>query len=308
MQKKLVTYLYTLLIGTSLFAQAQLDVKTDKNQYLIGDYIQVTITLTGRAQETFFWPEAEVVQPFELVSENPIDTVLTGGTITLTKSMVVSMYEPGDVYFPQLRIPYQLKNDTTQYLLLSDSIGLRIQGIDVDTTQNIKPISDVLEVSAKRNIWLWVAIGIGILALIGLAIWYFLLRKKPVTVQAKPERIISITERYLLRLQALEDKKLWQQDQRKVYYSELTDILRQYIEERFAISTMEHTSDEIISQASRHPELRNYTVDLEYVLSLADMAKFAKSHPLADENIRALALVRNFVQQTPIIESEITEP
>lgn len=301
--KKLVTYCCACLATTSLFAQAQLQVKTDKDQYLIGDYIHVTITITGNQKSTFFWPEAESVMPFELVSENPIDTVINGSNVILTKSMVVSMYEPGDAYFPQIQIPYQQKNDTTRYVLQSDSIGLRIQGIDVDTTQNIKPILDVLDVSVKKNIWLWIAIGLGALAIIGLAIWYFVLRKKPEVQVVKPERKVTITEKYLVQLQALEERKLWQQDQRKLYYSELTAILRQYIEERFSVSTMEHTSDEIISQASRHPELRHFIADLEYVLSLADMAKFAKSHPLADENIRAMEMVRSFVQQTPVIES-----
>lgn len=300
MKKLLLTYLAIIFVFSCMHAQVQ--VSTDKSQYEIGDYIYVTITITGQTNATYYWPESDVVSPFELITENPIDTVVKGQTLTLTKKMVVSMYDAGDVYFPQLTIAYQQKNDTTQYVLVSDSVGLRIQGIDVDTTQNIKPITDVLDVTVKKNIWMWVIIGALALGLIAFALWYFLLRKKHPLTLAQPERIVPITERYLLRLQELENKKLWQQDQRKLYYSELTGILRQYIEERYAVATMEHTSDEIVSQASRHPELRNFVTDIEYVLSLADMAKFAKSHPLADENIRALSLVRSFIEQTPVIE------
>ena len=305
--KRTLLYIIIFFLISHVAAQQNLSVRADKQQYEIGDYIQITITLNGNKSIQYFWPESDALSSFDLISEKPIDTVVSGQNITLTKELLISIYEAGTVYYPQVIIPYHIPNDTSTYTLVSDSVQLQISGIEVDTTQGIKPITDVLDVSVRKNIWPWVALIIGLLVIVGFLIWYFKFRKAPKQQVVNQVQELPLHTRYLVRLQSLEEKKLWQQDQRKLYYSELTDILRQYLEDRFGISALEHTSEEILQQAGRHHEVRSFVADIRYVLELADMAKFAKSHPIADENIRAMQLVRSFVEQTPILSSLPTE-
>lgn len=87
-------------------------------------------------------------------------------------------------------------------------------------------------------------------------------------------------------LQTLEKKELWQKGEVKNYYSELTDIARNYIEEAIHIPAMESTTSELIAAlrsatVKKKMSLTPETVEnLERVLRQADLVKFAKSKPM----------------------------
>lgn len=74
-------------------------------------------------------------------------------------------------------------------------------------------------------------------------------------------------------------------DKSKAYYTELTDIVRIYLENEFEVDAMEMTSDEIKNA------IKNITVihvsdqkKLVETMNAADLVKFAKSKPLQHEN------------------------
>ena len=102
-------------------------------------------------------------------------------------------------------------------------------------------------------------------------------------------------------LDNLAEKKLWQNGRDKEFHTELTEILRQYIEARFAVPAMEKTSDEILDELYELAESQKASLaNLKQILSIADLVKFAKYHPYADEN-------QLFVEQTKKVEVEETE-
>jgi hypothetical protein len=118
----------------------------------------------------------------------------------------------------------------------------------------------------------------------------------PLVIEDAPKIPAHITA--LEKLEKLKEQKLWQEGKIKLYYSSMTDILREYIENRFRIQAMEQTTDEILFG------FRNAAVDeesktkLKQVLTLADLVKFAKEQPLPDENETSLKNVYDFVNGT----------
>ena len=109
-------------------------------------------------------------------------------------------------------------------------------------------------------------------------------------------------------LEALKEKKLWQSDQIKQYYSELTDILRTYLENRYRISAMEQTTYEIISLMKQQNLTEQEQLNLlSYVLEYGDFAKFAKYKPLPDENDKSMKNAFSFVEQTKLLEKSVEE-
>ena len=99
-------------------------------------------------------------------------------------------------------------------------------------------------------------------------------------------------------LDDLQSKKLWQQGEIKAYHSELTHILREYLERKFRIAALESTSDEIIAdlrQMGFESDLQNNTREL---LQLSDMVKFAKAQPKVEIHAELMDHVRNFVLKT----------
>ncbi len=287
--------LFSLLLA---HAQVSLQASADKSNYAIGDYIYVTLTLDGKSGMQFNWPGDRDLTAFELINANPLDTIENADQRTYHKKLIISIYEAGTHYFPQVTIPYRIPNDTAVYTITSDSFPIVIDSIAVDTTLAIKPITDVM--MAKESNWLWLQILIGaiLFIILGFTIWYFFIRKENKVAIKKEEPVLPLYDRTIQALRDLESRKLWQQHQLKEYYSALTDILRNYLEERFNMHAMESTTEEIISQISRHPETRTMVNELQFVGELADMAKFARSKPLPDENMRAMQLVIQFVEHT----------
>ena len=115
-----------------------------------------------------------------------------------------------------------------------------------------------------------------------------------------PPHVIAMTA-----LDNLAEKKLWQNGRDKEFHTELTDILRQYIEARFGVAAMEKTSDEILDELYELAESQKASLaNLKQILSIADLVKFAKYHPYADENQLSFVNSRMFVEQTKKVEVE----
>ena len=103
-------------------------------------------------------------------------------------------------------------------------------------------------------------------------------------------------------LSELDAKQLWQKNQSKQYYIELTDIIRKYIEDRFNTPAMELTTEEILDKARMVRDMQPFYDMLTEVLHMADLAKFAKFEPLPQEHMDAMEKARHFVNTSrPII-------
>ena len=96
----------------------------------------------------------------------------------------------------------------------------------------------------------------------------------------------------------LKNVKLWQQGLNKEYYTALTETVRRYIVDRFGVNAMELTSAEILDSLRKDEEVASVYDRLKQILLLADFVKFAKIHPLPDENDLSLTNAYSFVNET----------
>jgi hypothetical protein len=108
---------------------------------------------------------------------------------------------------------------------------------------------------------------------------------------------LPLHERTLNALEAVRAKQLWQQGQVKQYHSEITDILRDYIERRYGVAAMERTTDELLAALKGSAMEGGERDRLGNLLRLADLVKFAKYTAVPAENEQllegAMTLVRN---------------
>ena len=132
--------------------------------------------------------------------------------------------------------------------------------------------------------------------------------KKPVFHTQTPEEIIPANIEALRRLDKIKEEKIWQKGRVKEYHTELTDVLRTYIERVFNIPSMEMTSDEILrgSQFLKVDKPAAYE-GLKQILRLADLVKFAKWNPETVENELSLMNAYLFVNQTTVEEIKSEE-
>lgn len=100
----------------------------------------------------------------------------------------------------------------------------------------------------------------------------------------------------------LEREKLWQQGAFKAYHIRLTEIIREYIDSRYGINSMEMTTDETIAALERVRIQREIIQPLEQLFRLADMVKFAKAIPVGPENEASIGSAREFIRNTTKME------
>ncbi|NOR86569.1 MAG: hypothetical protein GQ527_03070, partial [Bacteroidales bacterium] len=172
--------------------------------------------------------------------------------------------------------------------------------VEVDTTKDIKPIVRPQAQPYTLDEFLpWIMFAFA-LAIVIIAIVYFIKRrKKKKPLFAKKEKpALPAHEQALIDFENLRLQKLWQNNRLKEYHTLLTDILRQYIEQRFEIAAIEMVSFEIM-EAMRKESINDQALaKLNATLDLSDLVKFAKSGASALENDTSLNNCIDFVNET----------
>lgn len=279
---KLKLVLYILLFSSSLFAQ-KVTTSIDSTKKKIGAEFQLTLKTEVDTTTKVVFPKNKFFGRLEVLESYKIDTVKKGSRYELIKKYGLTQFDSGKYQLPSLPVIINGKK------VFSDSINIEIADVKVDTLkQKMYDIKNIIEVDKPIGNW-WIYLLILILiASIGYLVYYFIKKKH---AEPKPEVIVftSPIEKATSLLQQLETKELWQKGEIKDYYSELTDIARNYIEEEIKIPAMESTTSELIEglrNAARQKKLNlsNETVEnLEKVLKQADLVKFAKSIPMQFE-------------------------
>lgn len=273
-------YLLLLLLSVTVFGQQkQLTTSIDKTKNKIGAEFQLTIKTTVDTVAKVVFPNSKNFGALEVIHSYSIDTVKKNDRYELIKKYGLTQFDSGKYTIPSIKI---LINNQP---FLSDSIRVEVANIAVDTLKqkmfDIKPITEV----ATSNSWIWESLlALFLLAGIGFFVYWFIKIRKNKKVQE--EVFKTPIEKATSLLNTLEKKELWQKGEIKSYYSELTDIARNYIEEAIDIPAMESTTAELIlglrlASLKKKMELSQETIEnLERVLKQADLVKFAKSKPL----------------------------
>ncbi len=276
---KFKLYILFFLLSTSLFAQkVTTSVNVTKNK--IGAEFKLTLKTDVDTLSKVKFPIAKNFGALEVIHSYKIDTVKNGARYELIKKYGLTQFDSGK--YTISRIPVLINGK----VVFSDSIKVEVNDVKVDTLkQKMFDIKDIAQVSSPIGTW-WIYILI--LLFIGIASYFIYQFIKKRQNKPKVETIVfkSPIEKATTLLQQLEVKELWQKGEIKHYYSELTDIARNYIEEEINIPAMESTTSELIEglrKAAKQKKLKlsNETVEnLEKVLIQADLVKFAKVKPL----------------------------
>ena len=295
--------LMLLCCSTAAFAQQPtITSKLDTNTILIGAQAKLKISVHHPAGVRLMWPVlSDTLGKLEIVEASKIDTAFSSINNDTVKSQVlkITAFDSGFYVVPPISFFYTVKGDTTKKILETEAMLLTVKTVPVDTSQAIKEIKGPLDVPLTWRDFLPYIIGIILLAGIIFLIWYFIKNRKKKT--AEPVRKIPSRPAHEIALEELEKlaaEKLWQQGNFKQYHIRLSDIIRLYIEHRFAIGAMEMTSDEILAAYRPQQGTEQSSEKLNQLLKLADLVKFAKLQPIASENEMSLTNAREFVMIT----------
>ena len=300
--------------GTGYCQAIRAETKLDTNAMLIGDQVGLNLGFSVPKDYILKWPDIPdtILGHLQVIARGKIDTSLSPDkkVIFWHQKVILTSFDSGFFAIPPIRFYYKVPYDSTNRFEQAQTLFLKVNSIAVDTTKEIKPIKGPLHVPLSfREILPWILLGLLVLA-VGYTIYYIIRKRKrsePI-FNIRPKIRLSPHEVALMEFEKLRVRKLWQAGKVKEYHSELTDILRKYIEDRFRNKALESTTFEILEDLKDKPEIEAASLSsLGQILSLADMIKFAKQQALASENEESLVNAIGFVNSTIPKDKEVTE-
>ncbi|MFD0863290.1 hypothetical protein ACFQ1M_13840 [Sungkyunkwania multivorans] len=292
--RKLIVLCFMLFTAIFGFAQSQPKVSSsiDSTRIKIAEQFNYTINVETDSTEIVTFPKNQAFAPFEVIEDHNIDTIRENARFNLIKKYGLTQWDSG---YYKLR---SQKVGVGGKIFLTDSAFVEVTTIKVDTVSkeffDIKPL---VAVEKSYEGWLqYLLWGLFVLLVIGGLLYWFVFRQKPLT---KEEKIALLPpyDRALLKLKELETSRYILQSEHKKYYSELTDIVRSYLEEEANVTALESTTDqlieklELLSDAGQLDLDKQTVTDLKNVLKNADLVKFAKAQPemkVAEADRRAI--------------------
>lgn len=310
--------LLSLLSITTMQAQkASAHATIQPSEILIGEQALINLQVIAPKDMEILFPiyQDSIVAGLEVLSMGNPDTTIVDNVRTINVKYLVTSFDSTLYYIPSMPISDGV--DT----IYSNSFGLKVTAPELkDSTIaylermkagetdsidfNELQLNDIKSIQKAPFSWkdflslLWIPLIILILLAIIGAIIYLIIKKNKKGYFFTPPPLLPPHVRAMKSLDKIKEEKIWQQERYKEFYTQLTDVLRRYINERYGINSLEMTSGEILSIIRTKAEEDSVYNNLKQVLSVADLVKFAKYKPFIDENDLSLMNSYFFVNQT----------
>lgn len=312
MAKAVKHILAMLLLLTATLAKAQVSVEqtVDSVGILIGEqaHLRLGVTLPEGARLT--WPnlkEKQYITPgIEVVEVAKPDTIGSEGKLLKVERIyTITSFNERLYAIPALTVkvngkPYK-----------GSTAALKVITVDVDTihpNQYYGP-KDVQDNPFQWSEWaayFWLSLVVVLLVVIGFYLFVRLKENKPIITKIKIVRHVPPHQRALKAIEKIKADHMQASDDQKAYYTQLTDTLRKYIQERFGFNAMEMTSGEILEHLQSKGD-RKMLDELRELFQTADLVKFAKYSTLLNENDLNLVNAVNFIDSTKLEGQEVEE-
>ena len=312
MRKFLLLFLLVISFAhVDLWAQKiTVNARLDSTVIWIGSQTRLTFEVSQQPKQKVIMPlfSDSIIGGLETVEPVKMDTVKSpDGHLIISQHYVVTSFKDSLLYIPPF--PFVLDGDT----VWSKSLSLKVvQPFKIDTASH--KIADIKTVFTPKFDWkdfmLKVFFVLVILALLVLAyvIYTRYFKKKPVLNDKEIKLLLPAHVVALNQLDKIKQEKPWQQGRSKEFHTELTDVIREYIERVFNINSLEMTSEEILEHLRMlRVEQKSTYLSLQQILRLADLVKFAKWNAMPDEHELSLQNAYLFINQTKVEDDKSVE-
>lgn len=309
MFKRFCTALMLLYMGMAASAQVTVDAKIDSLQLLIGEQAKIRLQVSMDANQHLLLPQLRdtLVTGVELLDVAKPDTQLLNDKKRwlISQEYTVTSFDSALYYLP----PMEVKVNGKSYY--SKSLALKVYSIPVDTLHPDKFFGpkSIREVPITWQDLAPLVYALAAMLVLGALSIFLMIRlknNKPIIRIIKVEPKLPPHQVAMSRIEEIKADKQAQRQDPKLYYTELTEVIRMYIKERFGFNAMEMTSTQIIEHLLVQDDHQSLS-DLKLLFETADLVKFAKHAPMMNENDMNLVNAIDFINQTKQEETESTE-
>lgn len=298
----------SLLTFVASHAQVTVDAKLDSAGIFIGQRIGMTLEVSadaGKKVELPQWDSLQQITPgVEFVNAAPVDTeyVNDGKRMVLKRRYYFTSFDSAVYLIPAMKVNVDGKDYESKKLALK-VLTFDIDTLHADSIYGMKAeLAPPFDWAEWRLVIILSVIALLILALFGYVV-YRLKNNKPIIRRIRTKQHIAPHKAAMQKIEQIKEEKIWQSEDSKEYYTQLTDTLRQYIKERYGFNATEMTSFEIIQKLEEVNDEQAIS-ELRELFQTADLVKFAKYSTLANENDRNLVSAIEYINQTKQEEPE----
>ncbi|WP_321331525.1 hypothetical protein [uncultured Bacteroides sp.] len=311
MRKNVFFIAFLFLISGRAAAQSvTVEAKIDSLQILIGEQAKIQLQVAMDAKQKAVFPifSDTLVKGVEIIETAKPDTQYLNNRqrLLITQEYSVTSFDSALYYLP----PFAVQVDGKEYK--SKALALKVYSIPVDTLHADKFFGQkpIMKAPFEWGDW-WGLIGCSFIAIpLIILLIYFIIRlndNKPIIRRIKVEPKLPPHQQAMKEIERIKSQKNWQKGNLKEYYTELTDIIRTYVKERFDFNALEMTSTEIIDKLLEMNKKEDIS-DLNILFQTADLVKFAKHDPDMNENDANLINAIEFINDTKVVEEENQKP
>ena len=307
---RIFAYILLSISYITLYSQVIVEQKVSQVDILIGEQVELeTIVLVDSHQKVNYpiFADNNYMKGVEVVSEGKIDTTLlnSGKRLQLARTYKLTSFDSAFYALPPFYVI--VENDTFS---APNSIGLKVTSVPVDTVNanNFAGPYTVTTIPFEWNLSYWLLILLIPLLVYLVILLYKRVRKNvPITKRIIINPPTPAHQQALAQFATIKPECLETENEFKIYYDQITNILRQYIENRFNLNAKELTSDEIIrklTDTNNAAALR----ELKEILTTADLVKFAKYHASVSEANRSVVMALDYVNTTRLSDDQLPKP
>lgn len=302
MRKVVLHIVFLLLIAFSLPGQ-NLTLKPDGHEIKLGEQIKVCVILTAPDSAHVKMPVSVDIKPDEIsiVDELEADTSYFNDVgeklIEINQKYIITAFDTGvhEVIFPPGFV-----NDKEAR---AESFFIAVEGVEVDPEADFADAKPPVEFpyTFKEILWIigkYLLVAWAVLVLAAVLVYLLGKDKKPETEELPDKPAVPAHIGALEAIAQLEKSDFLEKGKHKKYHIKLSEIPRRYLEERFDVTALESTTNEIKTHLQTVDISAELKEQLIRSLSISDLAKFAKVIPSQSENEFALKAVKGFIEQT----------
>lgn len=303
---RLFVGLFFLVAGTNFaLAQVNVNAKLNTQEILIGDQVRLTVQISLPTDLKFkavkIKEALQAVPKIELVQKGTLLTVAQSPQQILEQQYLLSSYEAGTYQIPAITVDYEEGGFIKSASAIA-GLQLKVNSIPVNPERDtLRAIKNINREEVRFSDFLMPILIV--LFLLGLVIFTILYlsrrrRKRQSETYTPPPPPPPAHETALAKLAELEQSGLLKKNEVNEFQTQLTYILREYLEGQYGINALESTTDDILESLRNIPIPEEWRMPLRQMLQTADLVKFAKAQPPLSFHLEALSSVKTFVEQT----------
>lgn len=249
------------------------------------------------------FPDAQSVfreSPYDcsVVRSWQIDTLSNGD---ISAGLRIALFDEGEIELPMLTA-FTDEGGKKDTLCFKPS-KINVSRIPVDTSSfRVREIKGQIKYPLTfKEILPYILI---FMITIAILTFIYMFVKKLIINKKKKKEVEPAHIRALRALDSYRGEKFWKSDKQKIFYSAVSDILREYIADRYKFGALEMTTDEIMTRLDREDLPGDLYEELKSLLTTADFVKFAKLTVDDKVNASTIPMAVKFVMETYRAEIE----